>query len=55
MLLAILKTKKKLNQILAENTGQPVEVIERDTERDNWLSAKEALAYGLIDRVIENR
>ena len=51
----ILKTKKKLNQILAANTGQPVEVIERDTERDNWLSAQEALAYGLVDRVIENR
>ena len=51
----ILKTKKKLNQILAANTGQPVEVVERDTERDNWLSAQEALAYGLIDRVVENR
>ena len=50
-----MKTKKKLNQILAANTGQPVEVVERDTERDNWLSAQEALAYGLIDRVVENR
>lgn len=51
----ILKTKKKLNQILAANTGQPIEVIERDTERDNWLSAQDALAYGLIDRVVEKR
>lgn len=51
----ILKTKKKLNEILAANTGQPIEVIERDTERDNYMSAKEALAYGLIDRIIDRR
>lgn len=51
----ILKTKKKLNEILAANTGQPIEVIERDTERDNYMSAKEALAYGLIDRIIDKR
>ncbi|MBQ8184242.1 MAG: ATP-dependent Clp endopeptidase proteolytic subunit ClpP [Lachnospiraceae bacterium] len=51
----ILKTKKKLNEMLAANTGQPLEVVERDTERDNWMSAQEALAYGLIDRVVENR
>ena len=51
----ILRTKKKLNQILAANTGQPLEVIERDTDRDNWLSAQEALDYGLIDAVMENR
>jgi len=51
----ILKTKKKLNQILAANTGQPLEVVERDTERDTWLSAQDALEYGLIDRVVENR
>lgn len=51
----ILKTKKKLNSILAENTGQPLEVIEADTERDNYMSAEEACKYGLIDRVITNR
>lgn len=51
----ILKTKQKLNEILAANTGQPVEVIERDTERDNYMTADEALAYGLIDKVIANR
>lgn len=51
----ILKTKQKLNEILAANTGQPVEVIERDTERDNYMTAEEALAYGLIDKVIFNR
>ncbi len=48
----ILKTRKKLNEILAANTGQPIEVIERDTERDNYMSAEEARAYGLIDAVI---
>lgn len=51
----ILKTKHKLNALLAANTGQPIEVIERDTERDNFMSADEALAYGLIDSVITNR
>lgn len=50
----ILKTKEKLNKILAENTNQPTEVIERDTERDNYMSAEEALAYGIIDKVIEH-
>ena len=50
----ILKTKEKLNKILAENTNQPIEVIERDTERDNYMSAEEALAYGIIDKVIEH-
>ena len=50
----ILKTKEKLNKILAENTDQPIEVIERDTERDNYMSAEEALAYGIIDKVIEH-
>lgn len=50
----ILQTKRKLNQILAENTGQDYEVIAADTERDNWKSAEEAAAYGLIDRVIQN-
>lgn len=51
----ILKIKKKLNQIMADNTGQPLEVIEADTERDNFMSAAEAKAYGLIDEVIEKR
>ena len=51
----ILKTKKKLNSILAANTGQPIEVIEADTERDNYMTAEEAQAYGLIDRVITSR
>ena len=51
----ILKTRKKLNEILAANTGQPLEVIERDTERDNYMTAEEAMAYGLIDKVITRR
>ncbi len=51
----IVRIKKNLNRILAERTGQPLEVIERDTERDNFLSAEEAMKYGLIDRVIEHR
>lgn len=51
----ILRTKKKLNQILSERTGQPLEVIERDTERDNFMTAQEALQYGLIDKVLEKR
>ena len=51
----ILKTRQKLNQILAENTGQPVEVINADTERDNFMTAEEAKAYGLIDEVIKSR
>ena len=49
----ILKTKKKLNTILAENCGKSVDVVTADTERDNWLTAEEAKAYGLIDHVIE--
>lgn len=51
----ILRTKKKLNQILSERTGQPLEVVERDTERDNFMTAQEALEYGLVDKVIEKR
>ncbi|HJC51027.1 MAG TPA: ATP-dependent Clp endopeptidase proteolytic subunit ClpP [Candidatus Anaerostipes avistercoris] len=51
----ILKTKKRLNTILSENTGQPYETIAKDTDRDNWLSAQEAVDYGLIDRVVEKR
>lgn len=49
----ILKTRTKLNEILAANTGKPLDVIERDTDRDNFMSAAEAAAYGLIDKVIE--
>ena len=48
----ILKIKKRLNEILAANTGQPYDVIERDTERDNYMNAEEAKAYGLIDEII---
>lgn len=51
----ILKTRTRLNQILAQNTGQPLDVIRIDTERDNFMSAEEAKAYGLIDEVITNR
>ena len=50
----ILKTREKLNKILAKHTGQPIEVIEKDTERDNYLSAAEAKEYGLIDEIVEN-
>ena len=51
----ILRTRETLNRILSANTGKPLEVIEHDTERDNFMSADEAMAYGLIDRVIEHR
>lgn len=51
----ILRTKKRLNTILSQRTGQPIEVIERDTERDNFMTAQQALEYGLIDKVIESR
>ena len=51
----ILKTKEKLNRMLSENTGKPYETIAADTERDNWMSAEEACAYGLIDSVIAKR
>ena len=50
----IMKIKEHLNQILSERTGQPIEVIRRDTERDNFMTADEAAAYGLIDKVITN-
>ena len=50
----ILKTREKLNEILAEATGQPIEVIERDTDRDNFMSAEDAKEYGLIDEIIDN-
>ena len=51
----ILHIKKTLNGILAANTGKPLEIIERDTDRDNYMTAQEAMEYGLIDRVIEKR
>lgn len=51
----ILKSRKRLNEYLAANTGQPIDVIEADTERDNYMTAEEAKAYGLIDAVIANR
>ena len=51
----ILRTKNRLNEILAKNTGKPLEIIERDTDRDNFLSAAEACEYGLVDKVIEKR
>ena len=51
----ILKTREKLNKILAENTGNPIEQIALDTERDNWLSAQEAMDYGIVDKVFYKR
>ncbi len=51
----ILQTKRKLNQILAENTGKDYEIVAADTERDNWMTAEEAKNYGLIDRVVYKR
>ncbi|RPA64995.1 ATP-dependent Clp endopeptidase proteolytic subunit ClpP [Aerococcus agrisoli] len=50
----ILKTKEKMNRLYSEMTGQPVEVIERDTDRDNWLTADEAKEYGLLDHIMAN-
>ncbi|EAC5385797.1 ATP-dependent Clp protease proteolytic subunit, partial [Listeria monocytogenes] len=50
----ILDTRQRLNSILAERTGQPIEVIERDTDRDNYMTAEQAKEYGLIDEVMEN-
>ena len=49
----LLRTRDTLNRILADRTGKPVEVIERDTERDNFMTADQALEYGLIDRIID--
>ncbi|MBO6159272.1 MAG: ATP-dependent Clp endopeptidase proteolytic subunit ClpP [Firmicutes bacterium] len=51
----ILRMKERLNQILADNTGKPLEVIEKDTDRDNWLTAEEAVAYGLVDEIITKK
>jgi ATP-dependent Clp protease protease subunit len=51
----VLYLKRKLNEMMAQHTGQPIEVIERDTDRDNFMSAEEALKYGMIDRVLKSR
>jgi ATP-dependent Clp protease, protease subunit len=51
----IQKTKEKLNQILAANTGKSLDIIAKDTDRDNWLTAQEAMEYGLVDKVIDHR
>ena len=51
----IIKIKDKMNRILSANTGKPLKTVEKDTERDNFMSAQEALEYGLIDKVIEKR
>lgn len=51
----LLKTREKLNRILSKATGQPMEKVEKDTDRDNFMSAEEAVAYGIIDKVIESR
>ena len=51
----IIKTRERLNRLLSQNSGQPLEVIERDTERDHWMSAEEAKTYGLIDEVVTSR
>ena len=51
----MLKTRKRLNQILADNTGQSLEAIQRDTERDNYMTAQQALEYGWVDRIVESR
>ena len=51
----ILYLKEKLNRLLAEHTGQPIETIERDTDRDNFMSAEQAVTYGLADKVLANR
>ena len=49
------RTKDRLNRILAENVGRPVEEVQRDTERDNWMFAEDALAYGVIDEIIKSK
>lgn len=51
----LLRTREKLNKILSEKTGKPIEEIEKDTERDNWMTAQQALEYGLIDEIMERR
>ena len=52
---SILKTKRKMNQILADNTGKTYEQVAADTERDHYLDAKEALEYGIVDQIIDHR
>ena len=51
----ILKTKEKINRILSENTGKDLEVVTADTERDNWMSAEDALSYGIVDKIVTSR
>ena len=51
----MVKTREKLNKILSDRTGQPIDVINRDTERDHYMTAQEALEYGLIDGIMEKR
>ena len=51
----MVRTREKLNKLLSEKTGQPLETIERDTERDNYMTAEQALAYGLIDGILDKR
>ncbi|MBR1531672.1 MAG: ATP-dependent Clp protease proteolytic subunit, partial [Eubacterium sp.] len=51
----LVKTKEKLNRILAANTGKDYETLVKDTDRDNWMSAEEAMEYGLVDKVIDKR
>lgn len=51
----LLKSKQRLNELLAAHTGQPIDVIERDTDRDNFMSAQEAIAYGIVDKMIDKR
>ena len=51
----VLYLKRKLNEMMAEHTGQPIEVIERDTDRDNFMSAEDAVKYGMVDRVLKQR
>ena len=51
----LVKTREKLNKFLSERTGQPIDVIERDTERDHYMTAEEALKYGLIDGIMDHR
>lgn len=51
----ILATQARINKILSENSGQPIDVVAKDTERDNWLTAEQAVAYGLVDKIYEKR
>ncbi len=51
----IQRTKQRLNKILAENTGKPIEQVQVDTERDNWLTAEDALSYGIVDKILDKR